>query len=315
MNYLFCIILFMTSNLLAQNVSELSKSISDKEKNSSEVKKGESAKVNLLQEEKEKEVINYSNIKNVLDTDGLAGHKKNKDQDIEKIKKLQKELKKAKYAYPKNDDFWSFMSEYWLVKNAQKLQWDISRPSYGIKEAFQNLLEKLGYYKKRFKVLIVNSPDITHIGLPSNNGEIILLLSLPFIRTLDLTKVDITLLLLEDFLRVEEGLFVENIDMPEEFLGGNFSNDKSKMDYMKKISESYSRIIYTSGFTFQQQYKVTKTMDRILKSVPALWSAYVKLLNKIDRLVKVNLMYKGYNNIYPSPELQIKWLTPKKKVI
>lgn len=322
MKVLLLFILFTSTPVFAQNVSELSKSISEKSDEASTAIEtqpiatdDQKKKPKLLQEEKEKEVINYSNIKKVLDTDGLTGHKKAKDQEIKKIKAIKEKIKMAKYAYPTSDDFWSFMSEYWLVKNAQKLQWDISRPAYGIREAFKNLLEQFGYYQKKFKILIVNSPDITHFGLPSDKNEIILVLSLPFIRTLDLTKVDISLILLEDFFRISNNHFVENIKAPKEFIGGNFANDKMKLDYMKKISESYTDVIYKSGFTFQQQYKVTKEMDRVLKSTPALWSAYVKLLNKIDRLVKVNLLYKGYINIYPSPELQIKWLTPKKKVI
>jgi hypothetical protein len=56
-------------------------------------------------------------------------------------------------------------------------------------------------------------------------------------------------------------------------------------------------------------------MDKILKSDPPLWSAYLKMINKIDGLIKNNLLYKDYNKIYPSPQLQIKWLTPKKTVL
>lgn len=272
-------------------------------------------KPKLLQEEKENELLDYSNIQKVLDRDGLVGHRKEKVEKVKKIKAIKKKLQIAKYAYPKQEDFWSFMSEYWLVKNAQSLQWDSSRPAYGIKEAFKNLLEKLGYFKQSFKVLIVNSPDITHVGLPSNNDEMILLISLPFMRTLDLTKVDISLLLLEDFFRIRANYFIANIKANKDFLGQNFHNDKMKIEYLQKISENYNDIIFASGFSFQQQYKVTTKMDQVLKSTPELWSAYVKLLNKIDRLVKSNLLYKNYNNIYPSPELQIKWLTPKKSMI
>ena len=56
-------------------------------------------------------------------------------------------------------------------------------------------------------------------------------------------------------------------------------------------------------------------MDKILKSSPESWNSYFKLLKKIDQLVKNNLMYKNYLKIYPSPELQIEWLSPKKKVL
>ncbi len=314
------ITIFFSSSTFAQNLSELSKSIAEKEKDKptaeldSQNSKKKKPKM-ILQEDKENSVIDYSNIKNVLRRDGLAGHKEKKEAKLKKIKSIKSKIKLAKYSYPSKSDFWSFMSEYWLVKNAQTLQWDITRPDYGIKSAFKNLLEEFGYYQKEFKILIVNSPDITHMGLPGNSGEIILILSLPFMRTIDLTKVDISLLLLEDFFRVEEMHFIKNIKADLKFLNASFADSKMNIKYIKAIQKEYDRVIFKGGFTFQQQYKVTKKMDRVLKSNPGLWSAYIKVLNKIDRLIKMNLLYKNYNNIYPSPELQIKWLTPKKKVI
>lgn len=316
------LIFAFTLNSYAQDLSELSKSIANKKtekSNIDEVVKSplqvEETKKPILQEEKENAVLNYSNISNVLKKDGLAGHKEKKEKEIKEIKKIQNKMKLAKYNYPDRSDFWSFMSEYWLVKKAQTLQWDITRPAYGIKDAFKNLLEELGYFKKKFKILIVNSPDITHMGLPSDKDEFIMLLSLPFMRTLDLTKVDISLLMLENFFRIEQMHFAKNIKGDLKFLGGNFADSKMNKKYVTDLLEDYDKVIYKSGFSFQQQYQTTKMMDRVLKSNPALWSAYIKLLNKIDRLIKVNLLYKNYNNIYPSPELQIKWLTPKKKVI
>lgn len=316
---LLLVIFLFSSSVFAQDLSELSKSISEKEKVTSTTDAEEQSNKKkpqiILQEDKEKSVIDYSNIKNVLKRDGLAGHKEKKDDQLKRIKKIKSKMQLAKYSYPTTSDFWSFMSEYWLVKNAQTLQWDITRPEYGIKSAFKNLLEEFGYYQKKFKILIVNSPDITHMGLPGNSGEVILILSLPFMRTIDLTKVDISLLLLEDFFRIEQSHFVKNLKTDLKFLNGNFADSKMNIKYIKAVQKEYDRIIFKAGFTFQQQYKVTKMMDRVLKSNPGLWSAYIKVLNKIDRLIKMNLLYKNYNNIYPSPELQIKWLTPKKKVI
>jgi len=56
-------------------------------------------------------------------------------------------------------------------------------------------------------------------------------------------------------------------------------------------------------------------MDHLLKSDPGVWSSYLKLIRKIDKLVKTNLLYKDYTKIYPSPELQLKWLVPEQKRI
>tara|TARA_B100001971_G_scaffold215195_1_gene260348 strand:+ start:179550 stop:180419 length:870 start_codon:yes stop_codon:yes gene_type:complete len=265
--------------------------------------------------EKEAEVIDYSNIKSVLKEDGLENEAKLKKKIIKKIKEEKKEIQLSKYNYPNKDSFWSFMSEFWLVKNAQELKWDAPRPDYGVNIAFKNLLEKLGYYNKSYKILIVDSPNITHLGLPSNPNEFILILSLPFMRTLDLTKVDISLLLLENFLRVEKGFFQENLLIKPDFIGSNFYKEGMNKKKINELLNEYSNVAYKKGFNFQQQYEVTKAMDRLLKSYPELWSVYFRLLGKIDSLIKSNLLYKNYTKIYPSPEMQIQWLKPKEEVL
>lgn len=265
--------------------------------------------------EKEAEVIDYSNIQSVLKEDGLEKEAVLKKKLVQKVIKEKNVIKLKKYNYPRKEDFWSFMSELWVVKNAQELKWDAPRPEYGINLAFKNLLEKLGYYNHSYKILIVDTPNITHFGLPSNENESILILSLPFMRTLDLTKVDISLLLLEDFLRIKNGYFLENLIVKTDFIGKNFSQDGMDKTAIDNILGDYSNIVYKKGFNFQQQYETTKAMDRILKSYPDIWSAYLRLLNKIDRLVKNNLLFKNYTKVYPSPEMQIQWLKPKEEVL
>lgn len=265
--------------------------------------------------EKEAEVIDYSNIKNVLKEDGLEQEAKLKKKIVKKIKEEKKEIQLKKYNYPSENEFWSFMSEFWLVKNAQELKWDAPRPDYGINIAFKNLLEKLGFYNKSYKIIIVDSPNITHFGLPSNPNEFILILSLPFMRTLDLTKVDISLLLLENYIRVEKKYFYENLLIKPDFVGKNFYQEGMNKKKINELLAEYSNVVYKKGFNFQQQYEVTKQMDRLLKSYPELWSVYFRLLGKIDSLVKNNLLYKNYTKIYPSPEMQIQWLKPEEEVL
>lgn len=306
----FLIVLVNSSSVGSQNISELSNSL--KKDNPSTNNSSPKMKI---QEEKEAELFNYSNIKQVLKDDGLQKFKKAKEAEIKKIVETKKKISIAKYNYPSQKDFWSFMSEYWLVKNAQTLQWDISKPEYGISVAFKNLLEKIGYFERKIKILVVNSPDITHAALPGNKGEYYFLISLPFMRTLDLTKVDISLLFLENMFRLDQGYFKENIKADLSFIGSNFAGKKFDIKKLNLLLKEYDRVLFKDGFTFQQQYKVTKQMDKVLKSDPPLWSAYLKTINKIDRLIKTNLLYKDYNKIYPSPELQIKWLAPKKKVL
>ena len=297
------------SNLADKIEGEKAKPVLDQ----SRPKRPEQLKMSL--EEQENKIIDYSGIKDVLKQDDLLQQKEKKEQIATKISELRKMREIQKYNYPGQDDFWNFMSEYWLVKNAQELQWDFQKPEYGIGDTFKGLLEKLGYYNKKITVLVINSPNLTHIALPSNPNHFLMLISLPFMRTLDLTKVEISLLMLEDFFRSEMNLFQQNLSVNTDFLGSNFYEGQVDIKKIQAVMKRYSQVTFVEGFNFQQQYKITKKMDSILRSEPALWSSYIKMLNKIDRLVKMNLLYKSYNKIYPSPELQIKWLSPKKKVI
>ncbi len=267
-------------------------------------------------EEAEKDLLNYSNIKSVLKNDGLMEQKKKRDKFVKEIKNQKEKINLSRYQYPDENDFWNQLSEYWLVKNAQLLRWDFPKPEYGIDTAFKKLLEKFGFYNKHYKILIINSPKITHMGLPAGKDRYIFVISLPFMRTMDLTKVDISLLLFEDMLRLDSRYFINNIGEKTDFVGTNFHGKEGpKKEMLLKFLEKYNEVIFSKGFNFQQQFEVTKQMDSYLKADPALWGAYFNLLKKIDRLVKSDLLYKEYLKIYPSPELQMEWLSPKKKVI
>ncbi|MDH5415551.1 MAG: hypothetical protein OEW87_15550 [Flavobacteriaceae bacterium] len=269
----------------------------------------------LTQEEKESSIIDYSSIRKVLENDGLEKQRQKREKYVKTIKEEKIKIQKNRSRYPEKDDFFLLMTELWLVRNAQVLRWDFPKPEYGVTTAFRNLLEKYGYYNVSFKLLIVNSPTITHFGFPAGENSYIFLLSLPFIRSLDLTKVDLSLLLLEDYLRVKNGLFVENIKLDLSKLGSEVTSNNTKNNLVTKAMKGYSNIVFETGFNFQQQYQITKDMDQLLKSTPQLWGAYFNLYKKIDRFIKTDLLYKNLLKIYPSPELQIQWLSPKKKVI
>jgi hypothetical protein len=261
------------------------------------------------------ETLKFDKLKEVLEKDGLSETVKNKKRLIQKKKKIQKKLVARKYRYPKENDFWEFASEFWLVKNASTLKWDFEKPDYGIDEAFKEMLEKMGIINHKFKILIINSPSVTHLSLPSGEDEGIYIISLPFMRTLDLSKREIAILLLEDYVRLEQGHFKKNLNSKIDFLNQKFVGKKPDIKKVHDVINSYSTVAFKKGFSFDQQYQVTKKMDFLLKSEPKFWSLYIKLLNKIDKLVKVNLLYKSYNEIYPSPEIQLKWLSPKKEIL
>ncbi|WP_127714851.1 hypothetical protein [Halobacteriovorax sp. HLS] len=263
-------------------------------------------------EELESELVDFSKIKDVIKSDGLEAQAKKKS--LEALAKKKKRLEKnvSRFNYPTEHDFWPFMSEYWIVKNAPILKWDMKKPDYGLEDSFKRYLEELGYYEVKFKILLVDSPNITHFSLPYRKNEILFLLSVPFIRTMDLSKLEISTLLLEDYLRIEKRYFHEMVTTKEltSVLGTNFHGKKVNPQIVKDILKKYDDVIFSTGFNFKQQFAVTKDMERVLKNNMKLWNSYFSLLRKIDKLVKENVFYDKYNKIYPSPELQINWLTP-----
>lgn len=269
-----------------------------------------------LQEEKELEVVNFKSIKKVLQQDGLSQEAKNKAQQVKILKKEQTKLEVSRYKYPTEDEMWGFVTEYWLVKNAQILKWDFEKPDYGLDESFKSILMKLGFYHKKFKILLINTPTVVRAALPSSEG-VVLLLSVPFIRSLDLSKLEISLLLLEDFLRSEAGYFKKKVitEKIKKLSGTSFYGAKPDLSMVEELAKKYTEEVNEKGYTFQQQFEITKKMDTYLKSNPDLWNAYFRMLGKIDRFLKVNAQYKDYLKLYPSPEMQVKWLSPQEKVL
>lgn len=269
-----------------------------------------------IQEEKELEVVNFNSIRKVLEQDGLSKSAERKKKQVYVLKKTKAQVEKNRYLYPSEDELWGFVSEYWLVKNAQILGWDFDKPDYGLDSSFRGTLEKLGFYQKRFKVLLLNTPSPVRASLPGE-GETIHLISVPFIRSLDLSKLEISLLLLEDYFRMEADYFknVVKTEKMKSLAGTDFKGAKPDMSLISELLKNYDQQVMKKGYTFQQQFEVTKKMDAHLKSHPELWNVYFRLLGKIDRFIKTNVQYKDYVKLYPSPEMQIKWLSPAEKVL
>lgn len=274
------------------------------------------AQTGKLQDEKELEVVNFNSIKKVLQQDGLSEAAKKKQKHVQILKKEQNKIESGRYLYPTESEMWGFISEYWLIKNAQLLKWDFEKPDYGLEKSFSSLMENLGFYQKKYKILLLNNTTTIRAALPGDN-EFIVLLSVPFIRSMDLSKLEISLLLFEDFIRHEQGYFKKNVETEKfkKLTGTNFQGQKPDVSMVEEMLKNYSKQINEKGFTFQQQFEVTKKMDAYLKSNPELWNAYFRLLGKIDRFVKSNVQYKDYVRLYPSPEMQIKWLSPEEKVL
>jgi hypothetical protein len=274
------------------------------------------AQTEKLQDEKELEVVDFKSIKRVLQQDGLSEEARTKQKQVKILKKEQGKIEWGRYLYPTESELWGFVSEYWLIKNAQLLNWDFEKPDYGLDKSFSTTLENLGFYQKKYKILLVNTPSMVRAAIPGD-GEMILLLSVPFIRSLDLSKLEISLLLFEDFVRLDMGYFKKNVttDKMAKLAGSNFQGQKPDMALVEELLKNYDNQINKKGYTFQQQFEVTKKMDAFLKSNPEMWNAYFRLMGKIDRFIKVNVQYKDYVRLYPSPEMQVKWLSPEDKVL
>lgn len=274
------------------------------------------AQTGKLQDEKELEVVNFKSIKKVLEQDGLTEASKRKARQVEVLKKEQGKIESGRFMYPTESELWGFVSEYWLVKNAQLLNWDFEKPDYALERSFSNTMENLGFYQKKFKILLVNTPSLVKASIPGDN-ELIFLLSVPFIKSLDLSKLEISLLLFEEFIRLEMGYFKKNVatEKMTKLAGTNFQGGKPDLSLVEELLKNYSSQINQKGYTFQQQFELTKKVDAYLKSSPELWNTYFRLLGKIDRFVKSNAQYKDYVKLYPSPEMQVKWLSPPEKVL
>ena len=275
------------------------------------------AQTEKLQDEKELEVVDFKSIKKVLQQDGLTEASKQKSKQVAILKKEQGKIESGRFLYPTESEMWGFVSEYWLVKNAQLLNWDFVKPDYGLEKSFSDMMERLGFYQKKYKILLLNTPQIVRAAIPGDDNEMILLLSVPFIRSLDLSKLEISLLLFEDFLRLEQGYFKKNVrtEKMKQLSGTNFQGKKPDVSLVHELVKNYDHQINQKGYTFQEQFEITKKMDAFLKSTPELWNAYFRLLGKLDRFIKSNAQYKDYIKLYPSPEMQIKWLSPAEKVL
>lgn len=261
--------------------------------------------------------LDFSSIQDIIKKDGLQGELQKKQDETRKRLDAKKRSEMKRYNVPNQEQFWSMFSELWLVRNASLLKWDFHKPDFELEKDFTRMLEAQGLYEKKFKILFVDTPDISHTSLPSNSDEYIFLISLPFIRTLDLSKVEISLLLFEDLVRMRKGYF-KNYVLSKEldaYLGSNFAGKTFDKKLIEDGLKKYSTLLTEKGFSFQEQFETTRELDALLKNDLKLWNTYVTLLEKIDQLVKTNTLYKNYTLIYPSPELQLNWLKPKNKIL
>lgn len=265
--------------------------------------------------EKELDLVDFNSIKDVLKHDQLEKSAEKKIEKVKKIKRKKLNASKGKYDIPSAEYFWQIASEYWLVKNATILKWNFNKPDYGIEEKIISTFKKLGIINLNFKILLLNTSEISHFYLPTADGELLVLLSVPFMRSLNLTRTEITLLVLENYIRSQMKLFEQKIDIKglNRYIGGNYFKQRTvDIKPFLEVSKKYSKVVLSQGYDFQQQYAVTKKMKQYLSGESALEEAYIQLLSKIDHLVNSDTTYKYYVKLYPSPVVQRNWFLGKK---
>jgi hypothetical protein len=262
--------------------------------------------------ELERELLDFSNLKKVLENDSLEAESKRKLELAQAMRKETERIEMQKYSYPDDQDFWPFMTELWLIKNAAYIKWDINKPDYGLDVTFSKLLQSLGFVEKSFRILLHNNPDITHFALPYGRNNGVYMVSIPFIRAMDLTKVEIALMMLEDFLRLEDKYFVKKIKSDISFLATSTKGAAFNQKHVNDVLIEFSELIKNKGYSFQEQFEVTKKMSSLLKSEPNLYSSYISLLKKIETIIKENQLFSNHIKLYPSPQMQLRWLSSKK---
>ena len=262
--------------------------------------------------EREAELIDFESIRSILRADGLEKSADEKIEVVETISNDRQERAKKMYDIPERGEFFDFFSQFWLVKNATVLKWDFQKPDYGIEESFKELMEDLGYKDISFKILLLDSPSITHSYLPAKKDEFIFLLSVPFIRTLDLSRSEISLILLQEFLRAKMSFFESKVVTKElkSVWGSNFQGGEFDKKIIKDTLRAYDKVLFEDGYSFQEQFELTRRIDALLRPRDELWKKFYSLIGKIDKLIKTNPLYRQYPRIYPSPELQKGWLRP-----
>jgi len=259
----------------------------------------------------------FDRIKSVLANDDLSAEARKNKQIEEKQKADKQRALVKKFDLPSSSDFWDLMSELWIVKNTPILKWDIEKPDYGIRESFSNFLQSVGMPNRKFRLLLTDSPTIPHLILPSRTSEYVIILSIPFMRSMDLSKTEISILLFEDIIRIEKAYFQKFVadDQVTKLIGSNFYGKKIPDDAVTSVLAKYDKFIFDKGYDFQQQFEITMTVVKILNQDAKYLEAYKSLLNKIGDITKTQSQYREYSKIYPSPDMQLKWILPPAKVL
>jgi hypothetical protein len=221
----------------------------------------------------------------------------------------------GKFDIPHKSDYWKILSEYWIVKNVSVLKWNFKKPNYGIEDRVVRLFRQVGLINIPFRILLLNTSMVTHCYLPYGENSFLTLISVPFIRTLNLTQLEIALLVLEDYVRSTMHPIEQVIrkKIKQGYIGKNYYKvRKVDMTPFVRSFNTLDQVVLEHGFSFKQQFAITKKMKLLLSGEDKLQKSYVSLLTKIVNLVGRDPDYNQYVKFYPSPSIQLKWFLGKR---
>ena len=126
-----------------------------------------------------------------------------------------------------------------------------------------------------------------------------------------MSKQEISLILLEEYLRLKLNLLHQKIS--KKVTKVEVKNRNSFEEYWGILDEEIIKI----GFSFQEQFNLTKETVNYIKQDAKISEMYQRLNDKIKLLIEGESQYSFYSKIYPSPDLKETWLAkllPFKKI-
>ena len=241
--------------------------------------------------------------------------KKNKEKiNKKKREAIQNKTKKNKKLESDNKYYsWKILNRLWLVENVDVLKWNFDRPDYGLNKVINDTLKRTGYSSVKYKIILSNSNITSHTSLPGKGSEVFIILSKIFLERMDVTKQEIALLVLEELVRSRK---YKNIDTLEKRIG-RYPRLKNRRNYKKDVNafvrkafKVYDELVYNYKSNFKEEYAVHTILMNSLASEQKLLNSYLNLQKKLTALLETTI-FSNYPNVYPSPELRIRWMTKK----
>lgn len=242
-------------------------------------------------------------LKEILKNDHIKQGAK-RSQVQKKVKQTQK-MKGSKGIVGKSD-LRKVIKNLWLIRNNFVLKWDKKLPDYGLKDTISEIFLAFGVKGFKYKVLFVHTNLITHQMIQVSGKEFIFIVSKVFAEQLDLSKQEISLLLLESYVRATNDMHRTNF---REFSPKKGENLKEKINqYIEENLKHMDSEIFNYQGSFESEDIVLKNIFNGLSSKKNFLKIYKRMLGKINELLRNDARFKYFSSRFPSPEIKLNWL-------